>query len=135
MARSHPGVLLSIAIGGALGGPARAGLALALPVHPDAFPWAIFLINVLGSFLIGILLTIVALLPTGAVRFRALTVTGFCGGFTTWSTFMVGTDQLIARGHVATALGYLALSIVAGLAAVTAGWLATTTLAARRSTS
>jgi fluoride exporter len=133
-ARQQPGALLAVALGGAVGGPARAGLGLAIPVHAGQFPWAILLINVLGALLIGALLVVVPLLPRAGSRFRALTVTGFCGGFTTWSTFMVGTDQLIARGHLLTALGYLALSVVAGLVAVTLGWTGTRKLTARRAT-
>jgi CrcB protein len=132
LARQQPGALLAVALGGAAGGPARAGLSLAIPTHAGQFPWAILVINVLGAVLIGTLLAVVALIPNGGSRFRALTVTGFCGGFTTWSTFMVGADQLIARGHLLTALGYLALSIVAGLAAVTLGWTGTRRLTTRR---
>jgi CrcB protein len=122
LVRQQPGALLAVALGGAAGGPARAGLSLALPTHPGHFPWAILLINVLGALLIGGLIAGLPLTPEGGSRVRALTVTGFCGGFTTWSTFMVGTDQLIARGHLLTALGYLVFSLVAGLAAVTLGW-------------
>ncbi len=54
-------------------------------------------------------------------HWRALATTGFCGGFTTWSTFMVGADELIARGRPALAFAYLALSVVAGLFAVVIG--------------
>jgi CrcB protein len=122
LARQQPGALVAVALGGAAGGPARAGLSLAFPTHPGHFPWAILLINVLGALLIGALLAVVPLIPSGGSRFRALTVTGFCGGFTTWSTFMVGADQLVARGHLLTALGYLAFSVCAGLVAVTLGW-------------
>jgi CrcB protein len=134
LARQQPGAVLAVALGGAAGGPARAGLSLAIPTHAGQFPWAILLINVLGSLLIGVLLAVVPSLPGGGLRVRALTVTGFCGGFTTWSTFMVGADQLIARGHVLAALGYLALSVVAGLAAVTLGWVGARKLTAREAT-
>lgn len=54
-------------------------------------------------------------------HWRALATTGFCGGFTTWSTFMVGADELIARHRLGLALAYLAISVVAGLFAVIAG--------------
>lgn len=54
-------------------------------------------------------------------HWRALATTGFCGGFTTWSTFMVGADELIARHRPGAALAYLAISVVAGLFAVVAG--------------
>jgi fluoride exporter len=61
------------------------------------------------------------LIPPGRARLRALLVTGFCGGFTTWSTFMVGVNQLLARGCIGIAFGYLAASLVAGLAAAVLG--------------
>jgi fluoride exporter len=122
LVRQQPGALFAVALGGAAGGPARAGLILAVPTRAGHFPWAILVINVLGALLIGGLLAVVPRFPSGGSRFRALTVTGFCGGFTTWSTFMVGADELIARGHMVTALGYFALSVAAGLAAVTVGW-------------
>jgi CrcB protein len=133
LARPEPGALLAVAIGGAAGGPARAGLSLAFPTHAGQLPWAILLINVLGALLIGVLLAVIPVIPSGGSRVRALTVTGFCGGFTTWSTFMVGTDQLIARGCIGIALGYLALSLVLGLAAVTLGWLGTARFTGGRS--
>ncbi len=125
MARQQPGLLLAVALGGAAGGPARAAISLALPVHAGAFPWAILLINVGGALLIGVLLSLLRVVRRGTVYVRSLLVTGFCGGFTTWSTFMVGADQLLARGQFWIALGYLSFSLIAGLLAVTVGWFAT----------
>lgn len=119
--RLRPGVLAAIAFGAAAGGLARAGIQRGLPLDPGRFPWAVLIINVSGAFLIGAFLATPALLPPGASRLRALTTTGFCGGFTTWSTFMVGTDQLIARGCIGIAIGYVAASVVAGLLATVAG--------------
>jgi CrcB protein len=115
------GLLLAVAIGGAAGGAARAAIALALPAARGQFPWAILTINVLGSLLIGALLEMAVLRRPGNARWRALATTGFCGGFTTWSTFMVSADELIAAHRPAVAFGYVALSVVAGLAAVVAG--------------
>ena len=119
--RLEPGVLLAVAGGGACGGLARAGVQEAIPIRSGHFPWAVFLINVSGALLIGALLAMTPLIPPGRARLRALLATGFCGGFTTWSTFMVGTDQLLARGHIGIAFGYLAASLVAGLAATVLG--------------
>jgi CrcB protein len=76
---------------------------------------------VAGSFLIGAFLELVVLGDARFAHWRALATTGFCGGFTTWSTFMVGTDELIARGRPALAIAYLAVSVVLGLLAVVAG--------------
>jgi fluoride exporter len=115
------GVLAAVAVGGAAGGLARAGIQEGLVVQPGHFPWAVFIINVTGALLIGGLLAFTPLIPPGRARLRALLVTGFCGGFTTWSTFMVGVNQLLARGCIGIAFGYLAASLVAGLAAAVLG--------------
>jgi len=88
---------------------------------------------VLGSLLIGALLEIVVLSRPGNAHWRALATTGFCGGFTTWSTFMVGADELISAHRPAVAIGYLALSVVAGLGAVVAGAGATARVMGPRS--
>ncbi len=119
--RLQPGVLSAVAIGAAAGGVARAGIQKGLPAPPGHFPWAVFLINVSGALLIGGLLALTPLIPPGRVRLRALLTTGFCGGFTTWSTFMVGVNQLLARGCIGIAFGYLAASLIAGLAAAVLG--------------
>ncbi len=117
----NPRLLLAVAVGGAAGGAARAGIALAWPAGHHQIPWAILVINVAGSFLIGAFLQLVVLGEPRHAHWRALATTGFCGGFTTWSTFMVGADELIARHRPGLALAYLAISVVAGLFAVVAG--------------
>ena len=114
-------VLVAVAVGGAAGGVTRAAIGQALLTHQGEVPWAILIINVSGSFIIGALLALPPLIEPGRTRLRALTTTGFCGGFTTWSTFMVGTDQLLARGHPGAALGYLFGSVIAGLLAAVVG--------------
>jgi CrcB protein len=119
--RLRLGVLLAVALGGAAGGIARAAIERGLTTPVGRFPWSVFVINVSGALLIGGLLALTPLRPPGRVRLRALVTTGFCGGFTTWSTFMVATDQLLARGHVGIALAYLFASLAAGLAAVVLG--------------
>jgi fluoride exporter len=119
--RVRPAVVAAIALGGALGSPARYALGLALPVRPGAFPWATFWTNLSGSFLLGLLLTLIIERwpPTRFVRpFAAV---GFIGSYTTWSTFVVEVDRLAAHGHAATAAVYAAASLIAGLAAVAVG--------------
>jgi CrcB protein len=121
--RARPEVLAVIALGGSLGGPARYAISLAVPLATGSFPWATFWANVSGSFLLGVLLTLVIERwpPTRFVRpFAAV---GFLGSYTTWSTFVVEADQLVARGHPAMAAGYIVASLAAGLTAVYAGIL------------
>ena len=113
--------LLAVASGGALGTLARYGADRALPVGTVAFPWSTFLVNVIGSFVLGVILTLVVerWSPTRFVRpFAAI---GFCGGFTTFSTFAVEIVQRGQHGHLSIAVAYLSASLVVGLAAAVAG--------------
>lgn len=119
--RARPDVLAAIAAGGALGAPARYGVAQVVHVAPDSFPWATFWTNLTGSFALGLLLIVVLeRLPNGRYV-RPFLATGFLGAYTTYSTFAVETDLLAKDGHVGIALTYAVASLVAGFAAVWAG--------------
>lgn len=110
--------LLWIALGGATGSVARALVAAALPAR---FPWATLLVNVLGSCLIGwVMVRLGALEAAPAARLQALVVVGFCGGFTTFSTFSWQTLDQMMRGQWFAAVANIAFSLVLCLAAV---WL------------
>lgn len=114
-------VLGAIALGAALGGPARYALARRWPQVVGGFPWATLWTNVSGSFVLGLFL-IVLVNRFPPTRFlRPFVATGFLGAYTTFSTFCVETDQLIADGHPATAVGYVAASLLLGLAAAWSG--------------
>jgi CrcB protein len=131
--RLRPAVLAAIAVGGALGGAARYGMERALPTAPDAFPWATFAVNVSGSLALAVLLVFVLEIwpPTRYVRpFAAI---GFLGAYTTFSTWMVETDELVAHHRPGLAAGYLAASLGAGLAAVSLGLVVDRAVLARRS--
>jgi CrcB protein len=113
--------LVAIAAGGAGGTLARYGVERALTVPANHFPWATFLVNVAGSFLLGAIVTLAVERwpPTRFVRpFAAI---GFCGGFTTFSTMVVEAVQRGQHGHLALAGGYLGASLVAGVAAAAFG--------------
>jgi CrcB protein len=114
-------VLGAIALGGFLGGLARYEIGLALPARPGTFPVAIFAINVSGSFLLALLMVFVLEVWRPTRYVRPLLGTGFCGAYTTFSTFTVAVDQLYAGGHAALAAGYVAASLAAGLAATGLG--------------
>lgn len=123
--RADPWVLAAVALGGALGTPARYGMAQLIDTAPDSFPWATFWTNVSGSFALGFLLGIVLERFPPTRYLRPFIATGFLGAYTTYSTFAVETDLLIKNGHVLTALAYMAASLVAGLVAVWSGmWAA-----------
>ncbi len=85
-----------------------------------AFPWPTFAVNVIGSFLIGLLAGLfVRHIDSEAARLAL--VVGFCGGFTTFSTFSRECLVLIQEGNWHTATVYVLLSVLLGIAAVLAG--------------
>jgi fluoride exporter len=112
---------LFVAIGGALGAMARYGLSLIFANALAPFPFATFLINVTGSFLIGFLLTKFEMNET----LKLLFVTGFLGAYTTFSTFEFEAFQLTQIKQTMTAFLYVALSFAIGFIGVASGiWLA-----------
>jgi len=124
-------VLAVIFIGGCAGGVARYALDKNWPAGAGDFPWAIFSINTSGAFVLSLVIVIAAdVLPSRYLR--PLLGTGFCGAFTTFSSIVVTFDELVAHHHPGVAVGYLAASIGAGLAAAWLGLVAGRTIAAVR---
>jgi fluoride exporter len=112
---------LVIAMGGALGAPARYGVARLIPVGAGEFPWATFWTNVTGALVIGLFVSgVLERMPRH--RFvRPFLVVGFLGAFTTFSTFATETATLVKDGDVALAVAYTVASIAAGLTAAFVG--------------
>ena len=108
-------------MGGALGTAARYEIGLSRPVGEGTFPWATLGINLLGSFVLGVILTVAAADSIPEHHMRAFVAVGFCGGFTTFSTWMVESVLLARDGDAALGALYTVVSIVAGFAAVTLG--------------
>jgi CrcB protein len=113
-------VLLVIGAGGALGSLARWGVGEALPWSGEGFPWATFVENISGGFLLGLLMVLVLDVWPPRRYVRPFLGVGLLGGYTTFSTYMLETRDLLAGGEVLTAFGYLGCSLLAGLVAV---WL------------
>jgi CrcB protein len=108
----------AIALGGAIGALARAGLLEAWPVHPGTWPWATFAANLAGAFLLGLVATrLQERLPPSTLR-RPLLGTGFCGALTTFSTLQLEVLRLARRHCTGLAVGYLAASLACGFGAV-----------------
>jgi len=125
--RARTSVLIAIALGAALGAPARYGIAQVIHVSAGSFPWATFVTNVTGSFVLGLFMALMLERFPPTLYLRPFVATGFLGAYTTYSTFAVETDLLVKQGHVAVALAYAAASLVAGFSAVWAGiWVART---------
>jgi CrcB protein len=115
--------IAAIIAGGAIGTLARAGLADALPHRTGQWPWATFIVNLAGAFILGWLLTRLAERTAPTRLWRLFAGTGFCGALTTFSTFQIETFEFARDGHVALAVGYPAASIAAGMALAVAGVL------------
>ncbi len=113
--------LLLVAAGGAIGASARHLMTkAALVLLPLTFPWGTFLINVLGCLAIGIvagLAQVGVMTPSG----RLFVATGILGGYTTFSTFGLDTQSLIAGGRPVTALANILGQVVLGLLGVYVG--------------
>jgi fluoride exporter len=102
----------AIFLGGALGALLRAGFAEALPDPGVGWPWATFVVNVVGAALLGYWFTT---LPHTQYR-RPLLTTGFCGALTTFSTVQVELVEMMDAGRLGLACLYLGVSVAAGLA-------------------
>jgi CrcB protein len=116
--------IVAIMAGGAVGTLARAGLAEAVPQRDGTWPWATFVVNLVGALLLGWLLTRLAERTAPSRYWRPLLGTGFCGALTTFSTFQVETYELARDGHTALAVAYPLVSIAAGMALAVAGVMA-----------
>lgn len=110
-----------VAVAGALGAVLRYRIGLAVGVR--TFPWATLGINISGSFLLAFVLTGPAVTRWPTVTTTVVAV-GFLGAYTTFSTFGYETFTLLRAERAAEAAGYVALSLIGGLAATGLGYLA-----------
>lgn len=130
--RGQSTVLAVVAAGGALGTTARYAASLLWPAGGADFPWATLTVNVIGCAVIGVFLAVIGAMRTPHRLLRPFFGTGVLGGFTTFSTYAVDIRSLTAAGEARTGLVYLAATLLAALAAVTAGAWTTRWLLARR---
>lgn len=111
-------LLLAIFVGGSIGALGRAGLETALPASGQNWPWATFLVNILGAALLGYFVTrLQERLPPSTYP-RPLVGTGLCGALTTFSTLQVEVIELVRNEHVLLGIAYLIASVIVGLLAV-----------------
>jgi len=113
-------VLLVVA-GAVLGAPLRYLTDLLIQSrHRSLFPWGTFTVNVLGSFILGV---VAGAVSAGAPGWLATWVgTGFCGALTTFSTFGFETVRLLESGALRLVALNVTLSVLVGLTACAAGW-------------
>jgi fluoride exporter len=118
-------VLAVIAAGGAIGAATRYVIGLAWPTPPGGFPSSTLAINILGCALIGILMVLITDVWSRQRLLRPFLGTGVLGGFTTFSTYAVDIQRLVAGAHLGTALFYLMVTPIGALLAVWAAATAT----------
>lgn len=112
----------AISAGGLLGANARYEIGRRITDWAGGgFPWGTLLINLAGSFVLGLYLTVITERCHGRATTRLFFATGFLGAFTTFSTFSYETVDLVRDGKLGLALSYVAASLVLGLAAAIAG--------------
>ena len=125
-------ILGAISVGGAVGTLARYGLGVAFPASPSGFPWTTFVINCVGSLLIGVLMVLVTEVFDTHPLVRPFVGVGILGGFTTFSTYAVDIQRLVDNRAAGTALVYLAVTLLAAIAAAWIGLAATRRVVGRR---
>lgn len=120
----RPRALALVFVGGVIGTALRYGIEIAVPQVIQGWPVATFSINLIGAFVLGVLLENMARRGADAgvrQRIRLLAGTGFCGAFTTYSTFALEAVLLTRDGHLVTALGYGISTVFLGALAAWAG--------------
>ena len=116
-------IWLYVAVGSAFGGVSRYVVGAAIQQRFGlAFPAGTLLINITGSFLLGFILRLALGGTQMSPETRILLTTGFCGGFTTFSTFSYDTAALIEGGQYRRAVTYVVLSVVVSVIATFAGF-------------
>ena len=115
----------AVAIGGALGSMARYALsAWIFDVSSHKFPYATLTVNVIGSFVMGILFVIIIEKAALPAEMRSLLMIGFLGAFTTFSAFSLDALGLWQNGHVFLSLVYMLATVVLCLVAISSAiWL------------
>ncbi|KPP98385.1 MAG: CrcB protein [Bacteroidetes bacterium HLUCCA01] len=118
--------LLLVGLGGAAGSILRYLTGYAADKWIQAgFPVGTLIVNILGSFLIGLTISLLDRYTVTSPELKYLLVVGFLGGFTTFSAFTYENVNLLQTGNIGTALLYMVGSVVAGLAAVWVGFALT----------
>jgi CrcB protein len=117
------GIVAAVAAGGAIGSVLRYGVStIQSPVV--AFPYAIFIVNLSGGFLMGVVTALLALKFNVSSEVRAFFTTGILGGYTTFSTFSLESAMLIERHEYMTATSYVVGSALLSIVALFCGlWL------------
>ncbi|MBR1235594.1 fluoride efflux transporter CrcB [Bradyrhizobium sp. AUGA SZCCT0182] len=121
-----PQFILSVAAGGAIGSVARYLVGIwSGKMFGINFPWGTLIINVTGSFLIGLFIGLFATKWDLPQAMRIFLIVGICGGYTTFSTFSLDSFYLVERGEAVAAGAYMVGSVALSLGALIAAMLVT----------
>ena len=117
-------IFWAIAVGAAAGGLSRFYLTIAMEHRfGTEFPWGTLLINVTGSLLLGFLVRYAVATPSMPLELRLMLTTGFCGGYTTFSSYSFETVVLLERSEYGRAALYSIGSVVLSLLATFCGFM------------
>ena len=114
--------LLAVGAGSFLGGAGRYLVSLAMKGVSKGFPWATMTVNLIGCFLIGLFWGVFSKNGAEGSNWALFLTVGFCGGFTTFSTFSKEALVMLQGGNVWGFAGYVAASVVIGIALVALGY-------------
>ncbi len=116
--------ILLVGIGGFIGSAARYGTGKFIQsVFDTQLPFATFTVNIIGSFIIGLVLALFEKNMIITPNLKLLIAVGFCGGFTTFSSFAFENLSALQNGQFLTAAIYTSLSLLFGLSAVYGGFM------------
>ena len=113
--------ILLVLLGSSVGGALRYAFSIWIPAKSGSFPWGTFWVNVIGCFLMGLIMGMIQKQELQHTELKLLLATGFCGGFTTFSAFALENIDLLKQGNYTTLFLYTLASIVLGFVAVWVG--------------
>lgn len=117
-----PLMIVAVAAGGAVGAVCRYLVGhVALKLMGPGFPWGTITVNIVGSFLMGVVIHMLAVKAGFSKEMTAFVTVGVLGGFTTFSTFSLDVVTLMERGQIAPAALYVGSSVVVGVGMLFAG--------------
>jgi CrcB protein len=121
-----------VAVGSAVGGASRFALSSVIQQRAGTFPVGTLVVNITGSLILGFLMRYALGSTSVSAETRALLTTGFCGGYTTFSTFSYETVTLVQGGDYRRAATYVLVSVVVSLMATFVGIAAANELLSAR---
>ena len=114
--------IVVVGAGSFIGGATRYLISLAMKNVSKGFPWATLAVNLVGCFLIGLLWGHFTRSANENSNWTLFLTVGLCGGFTTFSTFSKEALMMLQSGNIWGFTGYVALSVIAGIALVALGY-------------